>query len=158
MSDDASRLDRELDELLSELRVALPGVQVLFAFLLTVPFATGFEKVTDLQKGMFFAAFATAAVAFVLLLAPTAHHRLEFRQHDKERLLRTSTRLTIAGLAFLSLSMASATFVVTDVLFSTPWAIGASAALASCLGAAWFLFPLVRRRSRGGEAVPVRAS
>jgi len=147
--DDGSRLDRELDELLSELRVALPGVQILFAFLLTVPFATGFADVTDLQKGMFFAAFATAAVSFVLLLAPTALHRLEWRQFDKERLLRTSTRLTIAGLAFLSLAMAAATFVVTDVLFSTEWAIATSAALTVCIALAWFALPLARRRTAG---------
>lgn len=151
-----TRLDRELDELLSELRVALPGVQVLFAFLLTVPFATGFVRVTDLQKAMFFVAFATTALSFVLLLAPTAHHRLEWRRFDKERLLRTSTQLTIAGLGLLSIAMAAATFVVTDLLFGTAWAIVTSSALMVCLASAWFALPIRRRETASGSRASER--
>lgn len=151
VGDEPSRLDRELDELLSELRVALPGVQVLFAFLLTVPFATGFAKITDLQKTMFFVTFVAAALSFVLLLAPTAHHRLEWRRFDKERLLRTATQLTVAGLALMGIAMAAAAFVVTDVLFSTVSAVGVTIAFAAVLSAAWFVLPLRRRRDRAPD-------
>jgi amino acid transporter len=146
VGDEPSRLDRELDELLSELRVALPGVQVLFAFLLTVPFATGFAKITDLQKGMFFVAFVATALSFIVLLAPTAHHRLQWRRFDKERLLRRSTRFTVAGIALLGVALTAAAFVVTDVLFSTSSAVGVAVGLALLTSATWFLLPLSRRR------------
>ncbi len=162
MGDDQSRLDRELDELLSELRVALPGVQVLFAFLLTVPFATGFADVTDLQKAMFFVAFVATALSFALLLAPTAHHRLRWRQFDKERLLRSSTRLTLVGLAVLVVAIAAAAFVLTDVLFNTVAATVMAVALGAFLAAGWFLLPLswqgaARNRSRRSTQPVFRA-
>ena len=100
MSGDESkeeRLDRELIELLNELRVALPGVQVLFAFLLGVPFTQRFGEVTDLQKDVYFLTFLCAAVATALLIAPSAYHRLDWRRGDKEHLLVVSNRLAIVG-------------------------------------------------------------
>jgi hypothetical protein len=92
-------LDRELIELLNELRVALPGVQVLFAFLLAVPFANGWERVTDLQRDVFFVAFLATAAASILLIAPSAHHRLRWREGDKEQMLRRAglTAALVAG-------------------------------------------------------------
>jgi len=95
--DPAERVDRELIELLNELRVALPGVQVLFAFLLAVPFANGFPKLSGTGRDVFFAAFIATALSTVLLIAPSSYHRLRWRQHDKERLLIVSNALTIAG-------------------------------------------------------------
>src|SRR5438445_13719808 len=90
------RVDRELIELLNELRVALPGVQVLFAFLLIVPFSQGFAKVSSAQRAVFFAAFLCTAIATALLIAPSSYHRIHFRRHDKERMLITSNRLALA--------------------------------------------------------------
>src|SRR5436189_1165154 len=84
------RVDRELIELLNELRVALPGVQVLFAFLLAVPFAQGFAQTTSFQRDLFFAVMSATAISTVLFIAPSAWHRLNFRQHDKERMLLVS--------------------------------------------------------------------
>src|SRR4029079_17490593 len=91
-------LDRELIECLNELRVALPGVQVLFAFLLGVPFTQRFSEVSDLQKDVYFLTFLCTAVATALLIAPSAYHRLEWRQGDKGYLLVISNRLAIAGI------------------------------------------------------------
>lgn len=142
---DGSRLDRELNELLQELRVTLPGVQVLFAFLLTVPFAQGFSRLTSTQRTAYFVAFLTAAAAAALLLAPAAYHRIQWRQHDKERLLQTSTRLALMGLALLTVAMAAAAFVVTDVLYDTSWAAMVAAGLAALITALWFLLPLLSR-------------
>src|SRR5438093_4734721 len=92
------RHNRELIEFLNELRVALPGVQVLFAFLLAVPFANGFPKLGSTGRDLYFAAFIATALSSVLLIAPSSYHRLRWRQHDKERMLIISNALTIAGL------------------------------------------------------------
>src|SRR3954454_174802 len=108
------RVNRELIELLNELRVALPGVQVLFAFLLTVPFSNGWDRVTELQKDVFFAAFLCAATASALLIAPSASPRLPWRQRDKEQMLRTANRLAIAGTIFLAFGMSLVIFLIGD--------------------------------------------
>ncbi|HEV3485902.1 MAG TPA: DUF6328 family protein, partial [Vicinamibacterales bacterium] len=113
VDEDKQRLDRELMELLNELRVALPGVQVLFAFLLTVPFTQRFPTVTSTQKHAYFASILCTAAASALLMAPTAYHRISFRGGDKERLVVTSTRLTIAGMAFLAAAIVLVIWVVT---------------------------------------------
>jgi Family of unknown function (DUF6328) len=145
VGDGGTRLDRELNELLQELRVALPGVQVLFAFLFTVPFSQRFGQLTTTQRTSYFIAFLTAAVSTALLLAPAAYHRIQWRQHDKERLLQMSTRLALGGLAFLTVAMASAAFVVTDVLYDTTWAAVVAAAVVAVLAAFWFVLPLTSR-------------
>src|SRR4029079_17337514 len=116
------RVDRELIELLNELRVALPGVQVLFAFLLTVPFSNGWRRITDFQKDVFVAAILLTAVSTALLIAPSAHHRLLFRSKDKEYLLFTANRLAIAGIGFLALAMSATILLVIDVVFQKTWA------------------------------------
>src|SRR5687767_4541809 len=108
---------RELIELLTELRVALPGVQVLFAFLLIVPFSQRFSSVTPLQRHVYFAILLCAAVSAALLIAPSSHHRLLWRQGAKEATLRAANRLSVVGLAFLALAMTGAIFLITDVLF-----------------------------------------
>jgi Kef-type K+ transport system membrane component KefB len=145
VSDEGTRLDRELSELLQELRVTLPGVQVLFAFMFTVPFSQRFGQLTSTQRTVFFVAFLTAAASTALLLAPAAYHRIQWRQHDKERLLQMSTRLTLAGLVFLAIAMAAAAFVVTDVLYDTPWAAAVAAGVVAVLAAFWFVLPLTSR-------------
>ncbi|HEX6310310.1 MAG TPA: DUF6328 family protein [Acidimicrobiia bacterium] len=143
--DERSRLDRELMELLNEIRVALPGVQVLFAFLFTVPFTTRFSDLTDFQRTVYFVAFLAAAAATVLLIAPTANHRLRWRERDKEKLLRRANVMTIAGLAILAVAMAAAVLLVTDLLYEVTAAAITAAALAAALAGAWYLLPLSRR-------------
>jgi hypothetical protein len=147
MSDGESkeeRLNRELIEFLNELRVALPGVQVLFAFLLIVPFSNGYANMTELQKDVYFITFLCTAGASAFLIAPSAQHRLRWRQYDKERLLVVANRQAIAGSVLLALAMSGATFLVTDVLFEVT-----SAAIVTCVVAAlftwlWFGWPLLR--------------
>ena len=98
------RLDRELIELLNELRVALPGVQVLFAFLLIVPFSQRFPQMTNIQRDVYFAAVLCTTMSAILLIAPTSMHRIQWRQREKDQLLETSNKLAILGTAFLALA------------------------------------------------------
>ena len=138
-------LNRELIELLNELRVALPGVQVLFAFLLAVPFATGWTRVTELQRDVFFVAFLATAAASILLIAPSAHHRLRWREGEKERLLRTANDLAIAGTVFLAVGMTAAVFLIADILFRGWWAALTAALVAGAFAWFWYGLPLLRR-------------
>jgi hypothetical protein len=139
------RINRELIELLNELRVALPGVQVLFAFLLAVPFASGWERVTGVQKDAFMVALLSTLAGSVLLIAPTAWHRILFREHDKERLLQISNVFAIAGALFLAIGMSASVFLVTDFIYSGGVASIATAASALLFALVWFVLPLVRR-------------
>ena len=141
----AERVDRELIELLNELRVALPGVQVLFAFLLAVPFATGFKDTNDFQRDLFFAILLATAVSSALLIAPSAYHRINFRQRDKERLLLTSNGLAIAGLFFLALSIVGAVALIADFLYGPAVPVLAAGAGAVVFGTLWFALPIARR-------------
>jgi hypothetical protein len=145
------RVDRELIELLNELRVALPGVQVLFAFLLTVPFSNGYERMTGFQKDVFFATFFCTAIATVFLIAPTANHRIQFRQKDKERLLIRSNRLAIVGTVFLALAVMGAVFLITDVVFGVLATSLATATVALAITWLWYVIPILRRMSGAGE-------
>lgn len=143
------RLDRNLNELLGELRVALPGVQVLFAFLLTVPFSQRFAGVTAFQEKVYFATLLLTAVASALLIAPTAHHRIQFRQQDKFRIVATANKLAIAGLGALALAMVGAVLLITDFLFGTSTTIVVTALTTALFALVWYAVPIVRRLSRG---------
>jgi hypothetical protein len=143
--DEQERLDRELIELLNELRVALPGVQVLFAFLLVVPFQQRFAQVTELQKDVYFFCFLCAAVSSALLIAPSAYHRIRWRQHDKEQMLTSSNRLAIAGTVFLALGMTGTVFLISDLLFESTAAAVVTAATALVFAWFWYGLPLMRR-------------
>jgi Kef-type K+ transport system membrane component KefB len=136
------RINRELIELLNELRVALPGVQVLFAFLLILPFSQGFPKLGDLDRDVFFVAFITTALSTVLLIAPSSYHRLRWRQHDKERMLVISNLLTIAGLFLLAVAITCTVFVITDFLFHRTWAATFTAIVAAFFLLLWYALPL----------------
>lgn len=138
------RLDRQLIELLSEIRVAIPGVQVLFAFLLTVPFAARFEEATDLQRAVYFATLLCTALATTLFMFPAALHRLRFSTGDKVRIVRWANRATIAGLAVLVLAMSGAILLVADVLFPTAAAAIIAGAVFVVMAAVWFVIPLSR--------------
>jgi hypothetical protein len=140
------RADRNLSELLGELRVALPGVQVLFAFLLIVPFNTGFDDATAFQRDVYLFTLVCTALASALLIAPSMNHRLEFRRGDKDHLVRVSSRLTIAGLSFVALAITSAVLLVTEFVFGTAAAIVTTTAIALAIALLWFALPLGRRR------------
>jgi hypothetical protein len=139
------KLDRELIEFLNELRVALPGVQVLFAFLLGVPFTQRFSQVSDLQKDVYFLTFLCTAAATALLIAPSANHRMAWRQGDKEHLLVVSNRLAIAGTVFLALAISGTVFVVTDMLFDETSAAVVAGVTAAFFAWFWYAMPLLRR-------------
>jgi Family of unknown function (DUF6328) len=142
--DDESRLDRELIELLNELRVTLPGVQVLFAFLLVAPFSQSFEKVNDLQKYAYLAALVATALGSILLIAPTPYHRIRFRDRDKEAMMRIANQLALAGTVMLAIGMSSAVFFVTDFLWRSPVPAIVTAVVAGAVVAFWYALPLTR--------------
>jgi len=140
------RVNREMLELLNELRVALPGVQVLFAFLLTVPFSKRFSDASSFQHAAYFVALLAAAVASGLLIAPAAQHRMLFRQRDKEQLLRQSNQYAVAGMVVLAVAITSAILLVVDYLFGRPEALLTGGAVAVLLAWLWFVAPLLQRR------------
>jgi hypothetical protein len=139
------RVDRELIELLNGLRVILPGVQVLLAFLLTVPFSSGFKEVTATDRLVYFASVLLTVGATGALTMPAAYHRIRFRQGDKEKMLRLSNTFAIVGLAFLTLAMATVVFLITDVLYGVGAAIPVSLAVFALLALSWFAVPVFRR-------------
>jgi hypothetical protein len=143
--DEKERVDRELIELLNELRVALPGVQVLFAFLLTVPFSQRFDEVTGGQRTAYFVSFLSAALSVALLIAPSAYHRIQFRRGDKLRMLFTSNRMVIAGMTFVAISVTGVVYVITDIMFGVPAASGITAAIAGWFAWFWYGLPISRR-------------
>jgi amino acid transporter len=137
------RADRELIELLNELRVVLPGVTVLLAFLLAVPFAKGWPRVTDFQRNVFVVAFLSTALSVALLTAPSSYHRLRFRQGNKERMVRIGNRLSIAGIAASAVSLLAVVVLVMDFVVSRNAAIAAAAALFVVIAALWYGLALV---------------
>jgi amino acid transporter len=139
------RADRELIELLNELRVVLPGVTVLFAFLLAVPFAKGWDRVTPFQRDVFLVAFLSTGIAVALLTAPSSYHRLRFRAGNKEHLVRVGNRLTIAGIAASAVSLEAVVLLVIDYVVSTGAAIGATAGFALLVLGLWYGLPLYAR-------------
>jgi uncharacterized protein DUF6328 len=145
------RLDRNLSELLGELRVALPGVQVLFAFLLAVPFNAGFAGASQFQKEVYIVTLLLTAVATALLIAPSAYHRLEFRQNDKEHIVFVANRFAIVGFAFLAAAMTSAVLLITDYLFSSTTSVICTVGTGIMMYGLWYGAPLARRRKRARE-------
>jgi Family of unknown function (DUF6328) len=139
------RADRNLGELLQELRVALPGVQILFAFLLTVPFSQGYTRLDGFQRDLYFGVLLSTAVATALLIAPSANHRLLFRMRDKEHLIQISNRLAIAGLFVLSLSLSGAILLVADIMFQSPAPALFAAGIGLVLAILWIVLPVMRR-------------
>lgn len=143
--------DKELIELLNELRIALPGAQVLLAFLLVAPLNEGFDAVDDFGTAVYFVSLLATVVATVLLMAPTAYHRLRWRERNKERMLRVSNRLAIAGMASLALALTAAVFVVVDVLYEEVLAAFLAAATALLFALGWFVLPLSQPYDRWDE-------
>jgi cation transport ATPase len=139
------RLNRELEELLQELRIALPGVQILFAFLLVVPFNNRFAETDELQRDVWFAAFLLALGAVACFIAPTAYHRIRFRDYDKERLISTATKLAVVGLVFLATALSASAFFVTGFVFSDAAAAIVTAIAVGVMGSLWFALPILRK-------------
>lgn len=132
------RADRELIELLNELRVVLPGVTVLLAFLLAVPFAKGWPKVTPFQRDVFVVAFLATAVSVALLTAPSSYHRLRFRHGDKEHIVKVGSRLALAGIAASAVSLEAVVLLVMDYVLSLAPALAAASALLAVVLAFWY--------------------
>jgi cation transport ATPase len=141
------RLNRQLDQLLQELRVAMPGVQVLFAFLLAVPFQQRFAQVTDFQRDVYFATLLASAVASALFIAPTAYHRVMFERHDKPRLIAISSRFALGGLAALAVAMNGAILLITDVLFDGATPVITVVLTGTMFAGLWFVLGAARRLS-----------
>jgi hypothetical protein len=146
------RIDRELNELLGELRIALPGVQMLFAFLLTVPFYARFETLTRSSRAVFFSTFAFTTIAAVFMIAPSSNHRISFRAQDKERLLLRANRFAIVGVAFLALAICGVMYFIAGMVLGQEWAPYAAGATATLIALTWYLAPLVRKLGRRSEA------
>jgi hypothetical protein len=144
-----ARDDRNLAELLQELRVAGLGVQVLFGFLLSLPFTTRFERLGAAQRDLYVAALALAAVAIALLVGPVAYHRLVFRRHQKERLIRAANMMAICGLATVALAISAAVLLVMSYVMPGAAAAVITAVVVLLFAGLWIAAPLARRGSRG---------
>ena len=142
---DKEVLDQEWGELVEEHRLAMPGVQVLFAFLLVLPFQSRFEDLTTQQEYVYYAALLCATVAIVLLITPTASHRIRWRQQDKEALMVVATRTAIAATVFIAAAMTASVYLITDVLFGEPATVVVSSLVALAFVLFWYAFPLYRR-------------
>ena len=147
---EAERLNRELDQLLGELRIALPGVQVLFAFLLTVPFTDRFHQLPGSARDVYFAAVTLTAVSSILLIAPTVHHRLRFRRGTKEQLLESANRLALAGTGCLGLALGAAIYVAGEAAFPGAWVRWIGPLLVAFAALIWYGIPAGFRIRRHG--------
>jgi hypothetical protein len=143
--DREQRVNRELSELLNELRISLPGVQVLFAFLLTVPFQQNFQRVNQFQRNVYHATLLMSALSIVLLVAPAAQHRLLFRKQDKEPMLFRFNKYAIAGQLCLGAALTGALLLVTSYMFGTPRAVVTTVVTVLLVLVFWVIWPLLRR-------------
>ncbi|HET9215276.1 MAG TPA: DUF6328 family protein [Gaiellaceae bacterium] len=138
-------LDQEWGELVEEHRLAMPGVQVLFGFLLILPFQNRFQELSTDQEYVYFSALLCAVVATVLLITPTATHRIRWRQQDKEALLLLATRSAIAATVFMAASITASVYLITDYLFGEPATAIVAAVVAALFAGFWYVLPLARR-------------
>ena len=146
--EEQERLNRQMTELLNELRVAMPGVQVLFAFLLAVPFQQRFETVNAFQRDVYLGTLLAAATATAFLIAPSAYHRIAFQAHEKEHIIHMGTRQFVCGIVALAVAMDGAVLLVTDVLFKTTTVIIVLVGVSAMFIWLWFGIGLWRRSRR----------
>jgi hypothetical protein len=139
------RFDRNWGELLQELRVAQTGVQILFAFLLTLPFQARFDKIGSGERATYIVTLLLTTLASLCLIAPVSHHRILFRRGRKKELVDASSNLAGFGLAFLWLSVVGAVFLILEVLLGASWAIAVAVALAVAFISVWYLYPIFKR-------------
>jgi len=140
----AERADRNVMELLNELRVVGIGIQVMFGFLLSIPFANRFVKLDHSERAIYLITVVLAALSTALLVAPVAYHRLLFRRHEKESLVRLTNRMAIAGLVTVGLAVCSAVLLVTSFVAPGLRAVVITAGLACVFAGLWFALPLAR--------------
>jgi Family of unknown function (DUF6328) len=145
LESEEERADRNLSDLLQELRVALPGVQVLFAFLLTVPFSQRFTELSSFEEKLYYGVLICTALATVLLTAPTVGHRILFRRQQKEYLVTVANNLALVGLLLLAFAISGAIALISSFLFGTTTAIISTAVLALAFVGFWYLGPIMRR-------------
>jgi uncharacterized protein DUF6328 len=150
------RADRNLEELTGELRVVVTGVQVLFGFLLVVPFDSGFSGIGPFERTVYFATLLLSALAAVCMLAPSAYHRVLFQHDDKRYLVRAANRFTMAGLGFLAVAMSGSLLLVAVKLFGIAAGLLVATSIAAVFLTLWFVRPMVRRA--GLEAARRRSS
>ena len=136
--------DRQMLELLNELRVALPGVQILFAFLLTVPFSVRFGDLTIFQRDVYYVTLIGTALSAACLIAPSASHRMRFHQSERAWIVESAHQLMIAGLIFLAVALSGAVLLVTDIMFDGLRVWLYSGAVLGVIVVLWFLRPLSR--------------
>ena len=146
--EEQQRLNRQMTELLNELRVAMPGVQVLFAFLLAVPFQQRFQTVNAFQRDVYLFTLLAAATATAFLVAPSAYHRIAFQAHEKERIIQMGTRQFVCGIVALAVAMTGAVLLVTDVLFQAATTIVVVVGVAAVFAWLWFGIGLWRKWQR----------
>jgi cation transport ATPase len=146
--EEQQRLNRQMTELLNELRVAMPGVQVLFAFLLAVPFQQRFQTVNAFQRDVYLFTLLAAATATAFLVAPSAYHRIAFQEHEKERIIQMGTRQFVCGIVALAVAMTGAVLLVTDVLFQARTTIVVVVGVAALFAWLWFGIGLRRKWQR----------
>jgi hypothetical protein len=140
------KTDRQLIELLNELRVALPGAQVLLAFLLTAPFQSHFTRTTSAERAVLFAGILLTAAGALLLMAPSVYHRIRWNEGGKEDVVQVGHRLFLVGTACLALGMFASVFVVASFLFGTPAAIAGLVILLAVVVVTWYALPISRGR------------
>ncbi len=142
---DERKRDRQMLELLNELRVALPGVQILFAFMLTVPFSQRFGDLTEFQRDVYYLALVATAISAACLIAPSAAHRLRFHKGERVWIIESANRLMIAGLGFLAAALTGSVLLITDIMFNGVRVWIYSALVAAVIVGLWFIRPLARK-------------
>ena len=148
--------DQELIELLNEARVALSGASVLFGFLLIVPFSARWARTTHVQREAYVVAFLATMLAVLMLMLPTAYHRLRWRERSKERMLRFSHLAAIGGVLCLAVAMTATVYLVIDTVVSTPWAVATTMLAAAAFGLLWFALPLSTPYDRWDSDIEMR--
>jgi Family of unknown function (DUF6328) len=138
------RLDREHEQLFHELRAIIPGAEVLFGFLLTVAFTGRFDGLSSTERAVFFVVFLLSGASLALLFAPTAFHRIRFRQRDKERMMRLANREAILAMVLISLSVAGSVYLVTSLAYSGAVGLAAATTLWVLIATLWWAIPLKR--------------
>lgn len=151
-NDSEEKRDRQMIELLNELRVAMPGVQILFGFLLTVPFSRGFATATDFQKNVFYVTLLLVGLSTACLIAPSTAHRVLFHQRERPWLIEHANRMLLYGAIFLAFALVGAVLLVTDYLFGSPAVYIFPPALFVVLAGMWFIRPLAHRQRHHGES------
>jgi hypothetical protein len=145
--------DRQMIELLNELRVALPGVQILFAFLLTVPFSQRFEQLSAFQRDVYYFTLIATALSAACLIAPSAAHRLRFHQGERQWIVESANELMIAGLVFLALALGGSVLLITDLMFNGARVWIYTGVIGAIIVGLWFVRPLARH-ARGKSSGP----